>query len=218
MQELGEGPPVLFLHGASVAGTSWVDLASPLGGYRRILAFRGAAAHPDRVQRIVELSWPMGAPMTRVPWSMRMSALPGMQSAMARMPVTRGAVRMLRQIGLDRALRAGRFDEPMIDWFLALLQETDTLANDMRSSPLVVTFAGGLNERMLLDDASLASITVPVLLLWGDEDPNGGADVAEMFARRLPNADLEILTEAGHAPWIDEPERCVGRVAAFLAG
>ena len=39
-------------------------VATSYGGY---FAFRGAAAHPGRVDRIVEFSWPMGAPMHKVP-------------------------------------------------------------------------------------------------------------------------------------------------------
>ena len=34
--------------------------------------------------------------------------------------------------------------------------------------------------------------------------PNGGELVAKEFVARLPDAQLEVIPEAGHAPWIDE--------------
>ena len=38
----------------------------------------------------------------------------------------------------------------------------------------------------------------------------------EAFAARLPNATLEIVREAGHAPWIDELDFCAAKTRAFL--
>lgn len=273
VQETGEGPPVLLIHGAANAGTSWMSLMAALPDFRCIaldrpgcglsepiaggplrdiaaieayadslladvldalslprahvlatsyggyFALRGSAAHPDRVDRIVEYSWPMGAPMERVAPAMRMAALPGMQAISTRMPVTRSMVKaMLRQIGLKRAIESGRFDETMIDWYLALLRDTDTMANDLRSSPKTITSVRGLNPRMLHSDALLARVTMPALFLWGGEDPNGGESVAKDLVARMPDARLEMVPRAGHAPWIDELDLCAERTSAFLAG
>jgi 2-hydroxy-6-oxonona-2,4-dienedioate hydrolase/4,5:9,10-diseco-3-hydroxy-5,9,17-trioxoandrosta-1(10),2-diene-4-oate hydrolase len=57
---------------------------------------------------------------------------------------------------------------------------------------------------------------MPVLFLWGDEDPNGGTAVARSFVGRFPNAQLEIIPEAGHAPWIDDLGMCAERTREFL--
>lgn len=46
---------------------------------------------------------------------------------------------------------------------------------------------------------------MPVLLLWGDEDTKSGRREAERFAAWLPNATLEIVEEAGHAPTGSKP-------------
>ena len=273
VQEVGEGHPVLFIHGAVNAGTSWMSLVAALEGFRCIaldrpgcgvsdpivggplrdieaiesyadtlvgnvldalevpsahvlatsyggyFAIRGAAATPGRIDRLVEYSWPMGAPMDRVPVAMRLAGLPGMQAMTTRLPVTRGMVTaLLRQIGLTRALDTGRFDDEMVDWFMSVLRDTDTLVNDTRSSPKVITPIRGLNTRMLLPDDLLARVTMPVLFLWGDEDPNGGESVARSFAARFPDARLDVIREAGHAPWIDELDLCAERTRVFLSG
>jgi pimeloyl-ACP methyl ester carboxylesterase len=189
-------------------------LATSYGGY---FALRGAAANPTRIDRIVEYSWLLGAPMDNVAMSMRLAAIPGMQAIIARMPVTRTMVKaLLRQIGLERAIETGTFTDDMIDWFLALQRDTDTMVNDLRSSPKIVTPVRGLDQRILHTDQLLAGVTTPTLFLWGDEDPNGGERVARQFVARLPNAQLQMIPRAGHAPWIDELDVCADRTRAFL--
>ncbi len=272
VQETGDGPPVLFIHGAMNAGTSWFELMAAMPEFRCIaldrpgcglsdpivggpisdvdgvsayadrllgevidalgvprlsvvgtsyggfFTLRGAAAHIDKVERLVTMSWSLGAPMEKVAFSMRMAAIPGMKRMMPKLPITRGVVKTLfRQIGLERAIETGTFDDEMLDWAVAVLKHTDTMANDLGSSPDTVTFFGGLNEQLLLTDELLSRVTVPALLLWGDEDPNGGRSVAEAFAPRLPDAELVMIPEAGHAPWIDELTLCASRTRAFLA-
>lgn len=272
VQETGDGPPVLLIHGAANAGTSWMSLIAKLPDFRCIaldrpgcglsdpiaggplrdidaiesyadrlltdtldalelpsaavlatsyggyFAVRGAAANPTRVDSIVEYSWLMGAPMDKVVMSMRLSALPGMRAMTAKMPVTRTMVKtLLRQIGLKRAIDTGTFTEEMIDWYLSLQRDTDTMANDLHSSPKIITSLRGLNERMLHTDEILAKLTMPTLFLWGDEDPNGSELVAKKFVARVPNAQLAVIPQAGHAPWIDELDLCAERTRAFLA-
>ena len=240
VQETGDGPPVLLIHGASNAGTSWMSLMAKLpdfrcfaldrpgcglsdpivGGplrdidaiesyadrlvtdtldalelpsaavlatsYGGYFAVRGAAANPNRVDRIVEYSWLMGGRWTR--WSCPCaSGVTGDADLMAKMPVTRTMVKgLLRQIGLKRAIETGAFTEEMIDWFVSVQPDTDTMANDLRSSPKIITPIRGLNERMLHTDETLAKLTMPTLFLWGDEDPNGGELVAKEFVATLP--------------------------------
>ena len=56
----------------------------------------------------------------------------------------------------------------------------------------------------------------PVCFLWGEEDPFGGAEIARRFVEHLPNAELELLPGAGHAVWIDDPDRAAATVRRFL--
>ena len=191
-------------------------VATSFGGY---FAFRAAAAHPERIRSIVEFSWPMGARMAKVPIAMRISGVPGVGRAMAKVPPTRAAVRMLlRQIGLRHALDSGRFTDEMFEWYLSLLRDTDSLRNEQRASPQVITPIRGQNTRMVLSPALLARVSAPVRFIWGADDPNGGEDVARSFAAFFPNSELDVLPDAGHAPWIDDPDTCAELTASFLKG
>lgn len=271
VQEVGEGQPMVFIHGGAIAGASWCPLAARLSGVRCILvdrpgcgmsepivggplrdladleqyadtllaqlldaleldravvagtsyggffAFRGAAAVPDRVTKLIEYSWLIGAPAESAPLSARMGSLPGMQALMTRTPMSRRMVKAaLRQFGLGKAIDSGAFDDVMLDWAHALLRHTDTMAKDLRSSPKLFTPIRGQNDDVLLTDDLLSKLTMPVLFLWGENDPNGGSTVARTFAPRLPNAELKIVAGAQHAPWIDDLDTCTALTQAFV--
>ena len=272
IQEIGEGPPVVFIHGGAIAGASWAHLAARLSGVRCILvdrpgcgmsdpivggplrelaelekyadtlleqlldalelehaavagtsyggffAFRGAAAIPDRVTKLIEYSWLIGAPAESTPFSARIGSLPGVQALTTRMPMTRPMVKAaLRQFGLGKAIDSGAFDDVMLDWAHALLRHTDTMANDLGSSPKLFTPIRGQNTDVLLTDDLLSKLMMPVLFLWGEDDPNGGAAIAREFAPRLPDAELKIIAGAQHAPWIDDLDTCTALTQAFLS-
>jgi pimeloyl-ACP methyl ester carboxylesterase len=63
--------------------------------------------------------------------------------------------------------------------------------------------------------AGLGSLTMPALVIWGEDDPWLSADLADAYAATLPHATVERVTGAGHWPWLDRPE-VVERVATFL--
>ena len=55
----------------------------------------------------------------------------------------------------------------------------------------------------------------PVLLIWGDHDffaPSWG----EELCRYLPEARLKVVADAGHFPWVDEPEHVAVLLRTFL--
>lgn len=271
LQEVGEGPPVLFIHGGSSAGGSWAPLVALLDDFRCLVldrpgcglseplpmelkqiadvepyadrlaaavldaldlpeagmvstsyggyfGLRGSAANLDRISRHVVFGWTVGAPMAKVPMVMRIGSIPALGRVMAKIPPTRASVRMmLRQIGLRGALESGRFTDEALDWFVALLRDTETLGNELRSAARVVLPRQGMNEEALLSSELLATIETPTFFLWGEDDPNGGAEIAKAFTSLLPNAELELRPGVGHAPWIDEPAHSAEVVRRFLS-
>jgi pimeloyl-ACP methyl ester carboxylesterase len=59
----------------------------------------------------------------------------------------------------------------------------------------------------LISDAELRQLTVPVLMIWGDEDPYGGPEIGRRACELIPDARLETLP-GRHAPFLDDPARC----------
>jgi pimeloyl-ACP methyl ester carboxylesterase len=272
VQSIGEGPPVLFLHGTSTSGTSWAPLLARVSGSRCLVLDRpgcglseplprafetigsfvdfargfvpqvldaleidrapvvstsfggffslhSAAAHPDRIERLLHYAWAFGAPPESFPLVMRIGSARLLNRLLISVPPSTGMVKsILRQIGLGDALAAGRVSDEFIEWFKSMMRDTDTLLNEHRANPPLGTPVRGLNDDALFTDEVLDSIEIPVAMAWGTNDPFGGAATAEDFAARIPGADLTLLDGMGHAPWIDDPDRCAEIADAFLTG
>ena len=54
-------------------------------------------------------------------------------------------------------------------------------------------------------DARLGEIRVPTLLVWGKDDRITPPEVAERFRALLPDAQLELIANCGHAPMLEQP-------------
>lgn len=63
--------------------------------------------------------------------------------------------------------------------------------------------------------AGLAALDVPTLVVWGERDPWLDPRFGRAYAERLPDARLELVTGAGHWPWLEAPD-VVALVTAFL--
>ncbi|HEX4110283.1 MAG TPA: alpha/beta fold hydrolase [Solirubrobacteraceae bacterium] len=63
----------------------------------------------------------------------------------------------------------------------------------------------------------LHRIRPPTLILAGDDDPIIPVANPRLMARLLPDADLRVVPGAGHLFLLDEPERVIGEIRAFLA-
>jgi pimeloyl-ACP methyl ester carboxylesterase len=59
-------------------------------------------------------------------------------------------------------------------------------------------------------------LAVPTLFLWGERDAFIAPEVGEAIAVQHSNLRLVRLPDAGHFPWIDDPERVVGEIGHFL--
>ena len=268
LQEIGSGPPMLFIHGIATSGVSWAALAARATGFRCLIvdrpgtglsqpltrsidpatlaelsdvfvadvldalelpsahvvasslggfvALRSAAATPERVDRMVQFSWPVGAPTRRLPVLLRALSLPGFRNVFERLPRTERSIRILfERMGHGEKLLDGRISQLELDCYLALMLHTDTMRNELAPVPALMSPFRGL-ERLHLDDEVLSRVVSPTLFVWGARDPFGGEVVARALVDRLPNAELNVLPEGGHSPWLDDMDGCVSRLIRHL--
>jgi pimeloyl-ACP methyl ester carboxylesterase len=61
----------------------------------------------------------------------------------------------------------------------------------------------------------LRRLAVPTLVIWGDRDPTGSAEVAQAITTLIPNAQLEVLP-GGHVPWLGNAERVAEVLSRFV--
>ena len=109
------------------------------------------------------------------------------------------------------------------DWvWEGLLEETACFASlpgpskfFFRSLRWGVSFLGGMKANAVLLD-ELHKLSMPVLLLWGRQDPVFPLRDAERAAARVPDAELKILEDCGHMPHMERPAEFAELLIDFL--
>ena len=76
----------------------------------------------------------------------------------------------------------------------------------MLSHMRLAMWLGRPRRENLLSETELRQLMVPVLMIWGDEDPYGGPEIGQRACALLPDAHLEVIP-GRHAPFHDDPER-----------
>ena len=189
-----------------------VDLMDQLGVARASLignslggriAWSLAAAHPERVTRLVLVS-PDGF------------ASPGF--AYGRAPKIPLVMRLLPYVAprpLLRANVAAAYGRPS-----ALREATLTRYRDLMLAPGVRRAILARMSQVILRDPApvLARIQAPTLLLWGEKDGMIPIANAADYLRDLPHATLVRLPGLGHVPFEEDPAASLAPVARFLAG
>ena len=61
----------------------------------------------------------------------------------------------------------------------------------------------------------LPRIAVPTLLIWGERDRRSPLGVAQQFQQAIPDAELVVIPDAGHAPNLERPEQFNEAVRRF---
>jgi pimeloyl-ACP methyl ester carboxylesterase len=149
-----------------------------------------AAAHPDRVERLVLV----GSAGVRVP------PRPGVR---------------LKRIAASGAtwlgVHGGWLGQRLRNSLYRRIQSTD-YAN---AGPLRSTLVKVLSED--LRDL-LPRIHAPTLLVWGEQDTAVPLASAQLMARLLPDARLVVLQHAGHFPYLDQFTQFRLIVGRFLRG
>jgi pimeloyl-ACP methyl ester carboxylesterase len=63
---------------------------------------------------------------------------------------------------------------------------------------------------------SAPKLDMPTLIIWGDRDRLVPLATVEGIAARFPDARLEVIRDCGHMPMIEEPQRTIDIMRAFV--
>jgi pimeloyl-ACP methyl ester carboxylesterase len=175
-------------------------IGNSLGGR---IAWSFAAAHPERVTRLVLVS-PDGF------------ASPGF--AYGKAPKIPPMMRLLPYVAPRALLKANlavAYGRPA-----ALGEATLTRYRDLMLAPGVRRAILARMGQVILHDPApvLARIQAPTLLLWGEKDSMIPIANAGDYLRDLPHATLVRLPGLGHVPFEEDPATSLAPVARFLAG
>lgn len=180
-------------------------------------ALRLASRHPARVGRVVLLGAGPIVAESGAPGVIRLIASP-IGAIMVRLPQKPGRVRaFMRQAGHGASLDAGRLPDDYIRWRVAFDRETDSMRNERDMVRAIVSWRKGPRPELTFDDAELAAIQQPTLLVYGTADPVGTVEIWRRVVDLLPRGELQLVDGAGHMPWLDDPSGVAGHVSRFLA-
>lgn len=172
-----------------------------------------ALRRPDRVRRLVLLGAPPLLPGTRVPPPMLAIAGPPTGEPSSQMPPPSAEMVVQSMAMMGEADTIVRYPDQIEARVAA---GYDRLAAIASLTELRATIAPtGWQPTLEMRADELHELAVPTLLIWGDHDPLGEADVARRMAATIPGARAELLS-AGHAPWLGHPAQAASLVSDFL--
>jgi pimeloyl-ACP methyl ester carboxylesterase len=175
-----------------------------MGGYWALVF---ALAHPERVNKLVLIGEPAG------------SSSPARWKKI----VDSDEMRMPQRVTMDDTRKA------WVDTTVAHLERVDpTLIEadnaDANIPGYVDSWNSMLDELVSEKDLGLSyglrpelkNLRPSTLFIWGDKDFFGPPSEGREMAALAPHARCEVVSDAGHAVWIDQPERCTELVIDFL--
>lgn len=175
------------------------------------LAMLYAARYPARVRRL--------ALITPNPSALGMRATPSDRLAAARLRAHEPWFEEAYP-ALESWLNGADFDLAAVPFFYgrwdaaarALDDATDAQTNEEAGVRYFSDGAFGPDATR----AALSTLAAEVLVYAGELDGGPRPGLARRVAAAFPDAEFEVQPGAGHYPWLDDPERFVRQVAAFL--
>jgi pimeloyl-ACP methyl ester carboxylesterase len=189
-----------------------VDIVAHSVGGLMSAAF--AIAEPRRVSRLVLAGAPAGIRRPGVPLRLRLLCLPVVGRWLAGRllsdPTPEDAKKLWAQI---LVAHPERIDDALLD------TEVETQRRDLPTYLSVLRCVGGAGgvRRDLILGRRWGSLKAPVLMLWGERDAFAPPEWGEDLAAGIPSMRLMRIPDAGHLPWIDDPQRVVSETERFLA-
>jgi pimeloyl-ACP methyl ester carboxylesterase len=176
--------------GASIGDTWALALATKHADRVRSVTLLGSGPLADEVKippGIKLLRSPLGALMSKVRWREKMET------------------GQARQSGHGPSLDDGRMPQVFVDWKVEMTNNWDWRVNE-REMVRAITGRGGWKPGLTFNTDYLSSVSVPLLMVYGTSDPIASLEIWQSFVAQIPEGRLEVIEEAGHLPWFDNPE------------
>ncbi len=244
VERFGSGPPLVLLQSAEVY-ESGLDLVDRLAESREVFLpwapGYGGSPLPDSVRTIDDVAYIYLDLIEN--YDLRDIALVGCSLGgwIAAEMATKSCERLSKLVLIDAlgAKFGGAYDRDIEDiYFLTFDKVKAVKFADPRRDPL--DDMTGLTEDEAMQVARhrettarlcwdpyfhnpalkrrLHRISVPTLVLWGEEDRFVRPEYGRAYAERIPDSRFVSIAGAGHYPHIEQPDATMSAVSSFLNG
>ena len=182
-------------------------VANSMGGFFT-LAF--ALTHPHLVRSLTFVGAPAGL-VRKLPMTIHLMRLPVVGPALLQGEMSPADARKRVYQGL-----LVRDASRLTDAHIELAAMANRLPGAAHSAHTMLrNFVGPLGCRYVLRD-EVAQMDLPVRFVWGSHDLFESAHSGRELAEQMPNAEFIQIDDAGHLPWLDQPEATARAIAEFV--
>lgn len=186
-------------------------LGNSLGGMQ---ALHLQVDHPERVTRTCLVGAPGGLSRA-VPLAFRLSYVPKLGPWLFRRNVAETVAEAREQWNQVNVVDDSALPDELLRVELAAENvpgQTDSLVSLNSNAG---TFRGGMAERFVVRDELEAS-DVPTRFVWGTEDSFWPPSVGRPVADAMGHADMVVLDDHGHTPWLEPTTTARDAILEFL--
>jgi pimeloyl-ACP methyl ester carboxylesterase len=187
-----------------------VFLAQSMGGYFSICF---AMQYPERVEKLCLIGAPAGMNHW-IPYILRLMGTRGLNSLLmttVAKPNLKNAENIHKQILVADVAK-------LSDNYLKHVVASQLLPGTMKSFSTLLenalTLKGWKSKYYIAD--KLNQLKIPVGFIWGDKDAFEKPETGKKKAESINDYQFEIVDNAGHCPWLDQPEKCVSLILSML--
>lgn len=216
---VGDGPPVVLVHGLSGSGRWW-DAVLPALATRYtchvidVPRFRSALHPKDTAEWLAE--WTEAAGLQRVRLvGHSLGGAAGAQLA-ARRPDLVEALVLVSAAGMPSGRRLLGHILPLASSVAASPGVIRRLGTDAARAGPASLIRGCLYAARADVREQAATVIAPTMLIWGDRDDLVPHRLAADWQRAIPSSRLVTLHGAGHVPMIERPGAFARTVLEFL--
>lgn len=185
-------------------------MANSMGGYFSICF---AMEYPERVKKLLLIGAPAGVNLW-IPPMLRLLGIKGINWLMMK-TVAKPSISGVKNIHKQLLVaNVNKLSNCYLEnsYYNQLLPGSETSFCTLLES--VLTYKGWRKELYLGD--LLNQLKVPVYFIWGDKDAFEKPETGRLKASSIKNMTFEVVSDAGHCPWFDQPEKCCELIILML--
>lgn len=185
-------------------------IANSMGGFFS-MAF--ATAHPERVRRLVLVGAPAGLD-AELPLFIRLMANPIIGPVIRRMKIKDPEV-LRSRVFSNLVAHPERVPVEFLKMAIAAAALPGAATASSTMLRAVSTWRGWRQHLLMRED--MARLPVSTLFIWGESDTFAPPASGKELAARMPDAKFTLLADAGHVPYLEQPNAVATAVNKFLA-